>query len=275
MKEIWNNIKIIFAAYTIKLWVTIISLFQRLKSIGYKLRFLLILYPIAFWITIIFFFQRLIGRIKIVHPERFPKHWQSPELFENGLIVVCNHVSLIDPFLVTCLFGDQYLVNPFKFAPYNIAEIRNYNKWYWKWAEQVIIWVERGNKQSMRAAFRKSVKVVNSGKILVIHVEGGRTSSASEKDLFYSPKKRKKLRHLKEGIASLIKRTKAPVFFIWIDDSDKVMPNLPGRLYSFPRLWNKVVIKIGEIVRFDSDLSREEITQRVVTRLLDLADEEE
>ena len=245
------------------------------ESIGYKLRFLLIMYTIALWITMIFFFQRLIGRIKIVHPERIPKHWQNPELFKNGLIVVSNHVSLIDSFLVSCLFGDQYLVNPFKFTPYNIAEIRNYNKWYWKWAEQVIIWVERGNRQSMEDAFRKSAEIVNSGKILVMHPEGGRTSSASKKHLFYSPEKRKKLRHLKKGIGLLIKAKKAPVFFVWIDDSDKVMPNLPGRLYSFPRLWNKVVITMGEIVRFDSNLSREELTQEVASCLLDLADEEE
>jgi len=245
------------------------------ESIGYKLRFLLILYTIGLWITMIFFFQRLTGRIKIVHPERFPKHWQNPDLFKNGLIVASNHPSLIDPFLVSCLFGDQYIINPFKFAPYNIPEVKNYNKWYWKWAEQIMIWVERGNKQSMRAAFIKSVNVVNSGKILIMYPEGGRTSSASEKDLFYSPKEGKKLRHLKEGIGSLVKRTKASVLFVWIDDSDKVMPNLPGRFYSFPRLWNKVVIKIGEIVRFDSALSREELTQQVVTHLLELADEGE
>jgi len=245
------------------------------ESIGYNLRFLLIMYTIGVWITMIFFFQKLIGRIKIVHPERFPKHWQNPDILKNGLIVVSNHPSLIDPFLVSCLFGEQYFLNPFKFAPYNIPEVKNYNKWYWKWAEQIMIWVERGNKQSMRAALKKCIEVVNSGKILVVHPEGGRTSSASERDCFYSPRKKKKLRHLKEGIGSLVKKTEAPVFLVWIDGSDKVMPNLPDRFYSLPRLWNKVVITIGETVKFNSDLSREEITQKVATRLLELADEGE
>lgn len=239
-----------------------------LKKLICKLLFLLSVYIFGgVLLGGIVFLLKVVGLIKI-------KHNISPEVFENGLIVVSNHPSLIDPLLISSLFCGQYMRHPFKSSPWNIAEAKNYNKWYWRWAGARIIWVDRDNPQEARGTFQKARKVLNSKGILVILPEGGRTSSNSADDLFSSPEKGKKLRPLKRGVGVLIRGSNVPVYCAWIDGSDKVMRNLPGRFYTFPRFWKKITITIGEPLRFDRKEASEVISQKLVTTLLKLADEE-
>ncbi len=67
---------------------------------------------------------------------------------------------------------------------------------------------------------------------------------------------------------------------IWIEGSDKVFPNFPKRLFPGLNLREEMVIKIGKPLTFkrfqDSPaIKREQATQKIVSSLLELADEKE
>lgn len=241
---------------------------ERIKRIISKLLLLLSVYTGGVLLGGIVFSLKVVRLIKI-------KHNIDPKLLKNGFIVVSNHPSLIDPLLISNLFFRQYMKHPIRYSPWNIAETKNYKKWYWQWAEPRMIWVNRDEPHEARKAFRKAREILNKLKgILVIFAEGGRTSSNPTNDFFYSPEKRRKLRPLERGVGLLIKGTNSLVCCAWIDGSDEVMRNLPGKFYTFPRFWRRITITVGEPFEFEKKESPEVITQKLVTRLLKLADEE-
>lgn len=246
-----------------------------MKNIIHKLLFLLAIYTMGTILGLGLLVLRLLGRVNVLHQERFPKYNKNPELFKNGLIVVSNHPSLLEPLIVSALFFDQYFFRPFKLSPWNIPEEKNYDNKFWKWAKARIIWVDRTNSGKARETFRKAKNVVNSRGILILFPEGGRTFKRKHK---LSSKKGKEIGVLQEGIGLLILKTQAPVLFIWVEGSDKFFPNTlwideKTSKFPFPRFWKKITVKIGELTTFEKS-SRVEITQEVVAKLLELADEE-
>jgi len=233
-----------------------IVLFGAVYTIGVLMAFLLYLF-------------RALGIIRILHWERFPRR-------QGNLIVVSNHPSLVEPILILALFFRDYLVHPFKFSPWSTPDkINYYDKWYWFWLRPRTIPIDRSSVREELKAFFQMKKIVGSRGILVFFPEGGRTFKG--KEFFHSEKKRKKLRLFKQGVGWLILRTNALVLPIWVDGTEEFLPNLPNKLYhTFPRFWKKITIKIGEPLRFQKSEvnSREGITQKLITTLLNLADEE-
>lgn len=241
-----------------------------------KLVILVAVYTIGVLLAVLFNLFRVLKRIRILHWERFPDYRCNPELYKNGLIVVSNHPSLLEPILLPALFWKEYLLHPIQLSPWSTPDKTNYyDKWYLFWLRPVAIPINRNNQWEARRSFFSMKRILSSGRILIGFPEGGRTSSSQSNDFFYSPIKKKKLRILKEGFGLLIKKTNPLVLPVWVDDAEKIIPNVAGRLYSFPRLWNKVTIKIGTPLNFGNDKSREEICQKLATILLNLADEEE
>jgi len=239
----------------------------------HKILFLTAAYTLGSALGVSILILRILKRIEVKNWQRFPRYSRNPELFKNGLIVVSNHPSLLEPLLVSGLFFSQYFFHPFKFSPWNIPEEKNYNNKWWQWAKARIIWVDRKDSQKARQTLRKAKEVVNCGGILVLFPEGGRTF----KRRTIESKNGKKLAFLQEGIGLLLLKTNAPVLFIWVEGSDKFFPNTLwvdeyNSKFPFPRFWKKITIKIGETVLFEKT-SREQITQEVAAKLLELADE--
>lgn len=244
-----------------------------MKTIVRKILFLIALYTMGSAVGLIILTLRLLKRIEIINYKGLPKYRNNPRLFKNGLIIASNHPSLLEPILIPGLFFDQYFLHPFKLSPWNMAEEKNYDNLFWKWAKARIIWVNRENPQKARQAFRQAKKIVNNGNILVLFPEGGRTFKRKKKLI---SKKGKELGLLQEGISLLILKTGAPVLFTWVEGSDKFFPNTlwideNTSKFPFPRFWKKITIKIGDIVYFEKT-SREVITQEVAAKLLELAD---
>ncbi|MBZ9577633.1 1-acyl-sn-glycerol-3-phosphate acyltransferase [Patescibacteria group bacterium] len=249
---------------------------KKIDSRKDKILIVLAVYTIGTLLGVLVLFLRIIRVIRVLNWDRFPKYHRNLELFKHGLIVVSNHPSLLEPLLVSALFFGQYITHPFKLSPWNIAEVRNYKKWYWQWASTRIIWVDRKNSEKAKQTFIKVKNTVNSGGLVVIFPEGGRTF---KREKLYSRTGNKQIAILQEGIGLLIRKTDAPVLFIWVEGSDEFFPNtiwIEGKRnkFPFPRFWKKITIKIGQIVRFEK-VSKEEITQQVAAHLLKLADEEE
>lgn len=247
-----------------------------------KIGILVLVYPIGALLALFFILFRILGRIRILHPERFP-HYQE------NLIVFANHPGLREPIILPVMCYREYLCHPFTLLPISTPSKKNYyDLWYWRWLLKfTTIPIDRSNQQERSRAFRLLKRILVSGGIAIIFGEGGRTeggksSPTVESDFFHSPKKKKKLRPISEGAASLARMTEALIVPVWVEYSKKASLKLPDRLYYvflilmfFLGFWNKMTIKIGKPLRFKRSDSRERITQKLVTTLLELADEEE
>ena len=114
---------------------------------------------------------------------------------------------------------------------------------------------------------------------LTLFAEGGRTEggrTVKGEDFLYS-QKGKKIRIFKDGLGWLVLKTGALVLPVWVEGTEKVLPNRPDKLFSCPNLREKITIKIGEPLRFHGlpAAKREQATQIIANALLRLADEEE
>jgi len=113
------------------------------------------------------------------------------------------------------------------------------------------------------------IRVLQANQILVLFPEGSRTFKGKE---FAFSQTGKKLRLLKEGIALVLQNTKALAVPIWLENTEKVLPN--GK-FPFPRFWRApIIIKVGALMFFQG-LDRPEIMQKITEALLGLADKEE
>ena len=228
----------------------------------------LVIYPFGILLAILFLLFRWLGYIKVLHWERFPH-------FREKTILVANHPSMLDPFLLAAMFFKGYLINPLKYGPLLVADKGNfYNSWYWFWLRPFLIPVGRGDKHSEAASFLRIKKALDKGRVIIIFPEGGRTFKGER---FLYSKEGKRIRTLKGGIALLIRKTKAMVVPVWIEGTERFLPNSKHKLFTRFQLSKKAMaVKIGEPLQFQADenTKREEIVQVIASSLLQLADEE-
>ena len=80
-------------------------------------------YVLGILFGLIFHLSRLFKMVKVLHWERLPKR-------QPGLIVVSNHPSLLEPFLLPTLFFNEYILHPFS-SPWSTPDKKNFfDKWY-------------------------------------------------------------------------------------------------------------------------------------------------
>ena len=225
-----------------------------------------VLYFVGLILGLVFQIFRFLGFIEIQNWERFPHK-------TGNLILVSNHPSLYEPILLPLLFFKEYALRPVRFAPYSTPDESNYYKrWYWSWIRPRAIPIDRGNQRKEIRALLQMKELLNKGKVIVLFPEAGRTFKGEE--FFYS-KKGKRIRILKEGVGLLIQKTNPTILPVWVEGTNKVIPNSKKRLYCFPRFWRSSVIKIGHPIKINGETPRERIAQKLATILLELADEEE
>lgn len=238
---------------------------------------LLLVYPIGLLLAILFILFRFFGKIRIVHPERFPCD-------QDKIIIVSNHPSLLEPILLPVMCYPWYLRHPFTRIPISTPDRKNYfGPSYWRWLlKYVAVTINRESQEEKTKALRKLVKILKLNGIVIIFGEGGRTEKG--KDFFHSPKGKGKIRPLQEGVSSLIRMTNPLVLPLWVKVEKKTSMDLSDKTYFnslifmfFVLLWQKITIKVGELLTFQGSEanSREGITQKLITTLLNLADEEE
>jgi len=244
---------------------------KRMRKILELAMVLFIAYPYGILTGIAFQFMKLFKIVKVVHWERFPK-WRKK------VILVSNHPSIADPFLLTPLFFWQYLFRPFQYGPINLPDRGIfYDRWYFAPFRFFMIPVDRKTKGAGSRVFFLIQKLLDCGRVVILFPEGKRTFKA--RHCFYS-EEGNKIGMFKRGLGWIAIRTGAMVVPVWIEGSDRFLPNRQDRyLPDRPNFKEQVVIKIGNPMRFRKDKKasvdrRERVTQRIINALLELADEE-
>lgn len=254
-----------------------------------EIRFLVVNYLLGPTFGILICLLEAIGRIKFLHFERFP-------IWEERLIIVSNHPSLLEPVILP-LIGFPWMNFPWVFSPAwsrirfslswfkqlqrefslqkklipaNVPDRNNfYDPPYMSVLQGINIPVDRnGGAQGRITTVLALKKILENGGRVLIFPEGTRTFKAIEKAKVKSTNG-KELGKLKDGAAWLALRTNARVLPIWVEGTDKVLPN--NRL-PIPRLWRRIVIRIGTPFWVQGD-TRQEATLEITQALLKLADE--
>jgi len=250
---------------------------------------------VAFWIIYIFgvvfgfIFARLVHRGSII-----VKNYNSISQVESGSIIACNHPSLLEPFLVVCLFLMKYVLHPIKFRPWITPDKRNfYDRWWFRF-KTVSIAIDR-TKPSM-LALRKMLSILRERMgLLFIHIEGTRTFKAVSKgNAIYG--KRGVLGEPRIQIGWLAVKSGAPIVPVWFDKTiEQIFPNTEKteRLLEkggFPLFWyflsgflsaffvlllkkKQIVINIGVPFTISENTSPENAVHVIAEALLALADQ--
>lgn len=237
-----------------------------MKTLIDKLIFLFCTYPIGIAIGLGFWFFRFLGIIKVTGWENFPK-WQG------RVILVSNHPTLWEPIGLVGLFFPQYLFRPFKYGPWNMSDRTNYyNNPMFRLTRPRLISVDRKDEVQAGRAVVKAKKVLDADGVIIIFPEGGRTENGKE---FITSPKGHRIRKFKDGFATLAQMTGATVVIVWVEGTDKVLPN-QGRKISYKKFnpFKKVTIRLGSTMRFSAE-SVKEINEIVGAAILKLADQED
>lgn len=260
------------------------------KKLVAEIKFLIVNYILVPILGIVVCLLESVGRIRFQHFERFP-------MWDGNLIIVSNHPSLFEPFILP-LMGFPWMNYPWVFSPLwsriklslnwfrglqkefhlpkklvlaNVPDRNNfYDAPYWGLFRTINVPIDRNGgahgRISTISALRKTLE--NGGRVLIFP-EGTRTYKAMRKS-GTTTASGKELGELKDGAAWLAMKTNARILPIWVEGTDKVLPN--DRL-PFPRLWHRTTIKIGNPFWVTGG-KRREATVAIAQHLLKLADEE-
>ncbi len=230
--------------------------------------FWLIAYPVGLIIGLGFCLLKLTGRVKVANACLLP-------VGRGRKIIASNHPSLWEPILLIGMFFGQYVFHPIKLIPWSTPDKGNYwNKWYWRFGRLRFIPVPRGNRRGELEAMKRMMRVLRNNNTIILFPEGGRTHWGQE--FVRSEISGKEIRELKSGIGHLVFRTKCLVVPVWVEGTEKVLPNNGAW---FPRFWRKCEIKIGVPLRWektfqlDKRQAVEKITDDIAQALIALADE--
>jgi 1-acyl-sn-glycerol-3-phosphate acyltransferase len=159
---------------------------------------------------------------------------------------------------------------PKKLIPANMPDRQNFFEYgFWRLFQDINIPVDRSGRPQDRISSISAIKkILEDGGRILIFPEGGRTFKAVKKGSHKSAGG-KEIGKLKNGAAWLAINTGARVLPIWIEGTDKVLPN---NRFPLPRLWHPITIKIGQPFLVSGD-GREEATSQIALALLALADE--
>lgn len=226
--------------------------------------FWLLLYPALIILGWLFLGSlNLLGVIKIRNKQHLPKH-------SKGLLLISNHPSFWEPFVLNYLFLRQATLNPTKCFPYSAPDLNNFDKWYWTTLKDHFIFFPRGNKRGCAIALARVARLLTRGKTVIIFPEGGRTGT-NKCDKWFVSENGYRLRPLKPGAVRLALQTNCDVVPVWVKGAERVMPQ--GS--KLPKFWRRIEITIGPPFKITGEDNKENIeqgTNLMIKNLLSLAE---
>ncbi len=220
---------------------------KKLKKIRDATFFVLFLCPVIILALLFFGTLELLGVIKIHGRKNIPK-------YKEGLILATNHPSFYEPMVLGYVFIKYIIKNPIKNFPYSCPDFTNFNKWYWTTMKERFIFFPRGNKRKCAIALARAVRLLKRNRIVIIHPEGGRTSTNKTSE-WHIAENGCRLRPLQPGAIHLALRTNCHILPGWVKGAEKAMP----RGSKLPYFWKKIEIFLGEPFRLKGEDTKENL----------------
>jgi 1-acyl-sn-glycerol-3-phosphate acyltransferase len=198
----------------------------------------------------------------------------------GGYALAGNHKSIWEVFLIPLLLFPHYLFD-FRKVVRNVAAVENFsNRWWWKWAEEIIIFISRPNKKNGRKAaeqaieaIRKMAEVVRAGAILLVFPESGRTWSIKQGEAYrYSRRRGCRIRPFKCGglvrVLESLGGQSLTVIPFWVERPEDTRPDVKGWVDS----WKPMKFVFGKPIVFQPGTTEQEMARALEDAVLALAD---
>lgn len=186
-----------------------------------------ILQPVVRWLI------RIYHRARVEGLDRVPA--------EGPLILVCNHLSYLDPFYVGAFFPRKI-----RFMAKKESFRHPVARWFLNQFRAFPVDRGKADLKSLKTA----IGVLRAGEVLGIFPEGGRRESAP-------------MRELKQGAAYLALKTGTPIIPVYIEGTDRSLPR--NAVWIRP---HRVRIVIGECIKPESEhtgrRSEQEISEEIL-----------
>lgn len=226
-------------------------------------------------ILLVLFFGTLevLGILKIHGKNNLPKlpiKKYKNNGHQSGLLLIANHPSFYEPLILGYIFVIYIVRNPFKYFPYSCPDFNNFNKWYWSIFKERFIFFNRSNKRLCAIACSKAIRILKRGRIVIIHPEGGRTSSCPVDQVLLSTKNGDQLRPIGPMAVRMAIKSHCLIIAAWVKGTEEAMP----RGTKLPKFWKKVDIYLGKPFKLSKKENKENIEkgQKIFAKkLLDLA----
>jgi len=215
------------------------------------------------------YFLIAIGRVRFRHFERFP-------LFGEKLIIVVNHPSTKETYLIPLVFFPWWFRKFLKPHPIPISTPDRNNFPYLILLKEYVVFIDRSKKgvyKRMRAIFQM-IKNLEEGANIILFIEGTRTGNALEKII--SPKG-KEMGVPQSSLGFLVEKTGAGIFPLWVETSWSCPNKIPFflqvliEMLSLPFVTTEIIC--GETIKFGIKEPDEEITRKTIEAMFALADE--
>ena len=233
----------------------------------------------------LFYSLVLRGRIEV-------KGLENVFRIKSGSLILCNHPSILEPFLIGFLFALRYLRHPCAHRPWSTPDVANFYEKWWYW---LLRWISipitrSGSATANRETLHQMLRIAKGGRgNLVLFVEAGRTCTAEKKGEAIYSDKGNALGDINSSVGNLATRFGC-LIPIWIKGADRILPNTEGLDRDFKRSWvllrhylmalvrlhlsrDRVVIKVGKPFSIPRGTSGEEAASIISQTLLNLADQ--
>ena len=236
-------------------------------------------YPLGIGLGAFFSFGKMWGAVRVLHEERLACIETT-----NNVVLGGNHRSWADPFLVAALLSGYYGWHPLKYAPIIFADVNDFfNSPKFRAFKSVMVPVyrEKDNVAEQLASAKRMLQAFADypGRPKILFVEGGRTfkgevvNGGDGRFSYGKHGEESQIRHIAEGVGSLIRTTESTVIPLGIVGSDRAFPNSKKHLLTRLVFGEKITISVGKPVKFWRTTSRETITQDISSQILEQLDE--
>lgn len=218
-------------------------------------------YIVGTCIASVFYLLKVLRCIRVEHLERLPR-WQ------RSMLILSNHRTPFEPFFIPSLFAREWVRSPIQWGPWSTPG-RDKLKWDWLGEDMRNIAIPRKRKggesreefqEAIQDAFRRIKEVLREGGRIILFGEGTRLAKVPANQRLKSPKGNE-LRHLRHRVGDIILASLPTVLPIWVQYPE--------------RGWFPIKIKIGHSLIFSSDMTSQDVIEKLEDTLLVLADEGE
>ncbi len=220
-----------------------------MKKVVNTVVFLLFTYPAGLCIGVVFEFLWGSGILEVRGWENFPKQ-------KGKILLISNHPSLVEPVLLIGVFFHQYVLRPFKYGPWTLADRKNYyDNWKFFLMRPRLIPVDRTKDKGDVRSLVAAKHILEGGANILIFPEGGRTFKGIHHLVSWGGRRLKMIRPLKGGFSVLATGKGVVAVPVWFEFHG----------------WSNMRLTIGKPVCFEGT-PREEVVKITQAMLLRLAD---
>lgn len=188
-------------------------------------------------------------------------------LGRGGIIIAANHPSLLETFLIPLVFWPRFLFNS-RFYVWSTPDVALFPRGLkWMYVLLHCVTVDRNNPRQGVAGVKRVAELLESGRNVVIHPEGGRTVKGKDFRRFGG----RKVRRIRTLVPKIACRADAHILptYVWMRRVNRPLSFWDGLVRLFSRNHTPIVISFARTYRVRSpvciDAENERLEQKILS----------